>query len=77
MNELFNFIFCSLKESKMDIKSIERGLNHQRWFNRNAVIFLAATAGCIVFLGFERYKDNKKIHALTKEIKELKNKEGE
>ena len=77
MNELFNYIFCGLKESRSDIRSIERNLNRQKWINRNAVISSLAITGCIVLLQMQSMADSKKIDALAKEVEELKNQKGE
>lgn len=77
MDELYNFVFSSLRESRSDIRSIERHLTRQRLLNGGNVIFSLAAVGWITFLGIEVYQSNKKIDLLNKEIEELKNKEGE
>ena len=77
MDELCNFVFSSLRESRSDIRNIERHLTRQRLLNGGNVIFSVAAVGWITFLGLEIYQIGKKIDALTKEIEELKNKEGE
>lgn len=77
MNELCNFVFSSLRESRTDIRHIEKDLTRQRLINRGNAVFSLAAVGWITFLGFEIYQSNKKIDTLTKEVKELKEKEGE
>lgn len=77
MNELCNFVFSSLRESRSDIRSIEKNLTRQRLLNGGNVIFSLAAVGWITFLGLEIYQSNKRIDTLTKEVKELKEKEGE
>ena len=77
MDELCNFVFSSLRESRSDIRNIERHLTRQRLLNGGNVIFFVSVFCWITFLGLETYQSGKKIDALTKEIEELKNKEGE
>lgn len=77
MNELFNCIFSGLKESRTDIKKIEKTLGRQKWINRNVIISSLAVAGCIALLQVQRMADSKRIDTLSEEVEELKNQKGE
>lgn len=77
MNEFCNYIFDGLKESRIDIRNIERNLGHQRIINRNVIMASLMITGCVALLHVQSKITNKKIDSLTEEIEVLKQQKGE
>lgn len=77
MNEFCNYIFDGLRESRIDIRSIERNLSHQRIINRNIIMATFMVTGCVALLHVQSKITSNKIDSLTKEIEVLKQQKGE
>ena len=77
MNEFCNYIFDGLRESRIDIRSIERNLSHQRIINRNIIMATFMVTGCVALLHVQSKITSNKIDSLAKEIEVLKQQKGE
>lgn len=75
--DIVDYIFHSLKETKIDMRDMHKSISRQKWFNRNVVLSCAAVTACIALLQIQSKKDNDRIINLEKEVEELKNLKGE
>lgn len=77
MDEMIRYIFGSLRGSETALRVISKSLKKQRSFNRSVAFFSMTVCACIIVQELEIRNINCELKALQKEIKELKNTEGD
>lgn len=77
MDEMIRYIFGSLRDSETALRVISKNLKKQRSFNRSVTLFSMAMSFYIVVQEMEIRNMHCELKALQKEIKELKNTEGD
>lgn len=77
MCEVMNYIFGSLSNSELAIRSIRKSLNKQARYNRKlSTIALIMTVN-LVLLELDRVEQKKRIEKLESTIEEMKRDKGE
>lgn len=77
MEKMIGYIFGNIELHDKAIVAIAQALKSQSKINKTTKAFMLATTAYIVVSDMQRREDQKKIDALTKEIKELKEVKGE
>lgn len=77
MDEMVRYIFCSLRCSETTMRAMSKALKKQRSFNRSVSFLGIAIALHIISQEIEIHNMHNELEAMQKEIKELKNTEGD
>lgn len=77
MDEMIRYIFGSLRDSETALRVISKSLKKQGSFNRSVTIFSMAMSMHLIVQELEIRNIHRELKALQKEIKELKNTEGD
>ena len=77
MDEMIRYIFGSLRNSDSALRVISKTLKKQNSFNRNSTFLSILTVLHVVMHEMEIRNMQRELVALQKEIKELKNTEGD
>lgn len=77
MDEMIRYIFGSLRNSDSALRVISKTLKKQNSFNRNITFLSILTVLYVVMHEMEIRNMQRELVALQKEIKELKNTEGD
>lgn len=77
MDEMIRYIFGSLRNSDSALRVISKTLKKQNSFNRNITFLSIITVLHVVMHEMEIRNMQRELVALQKEIKELKNTEGD
>jgi hypothetical protein len=77
MDEMIRYIFGSLRNSDSALRVISKTLKKQNSFNRNITFLSILTVLHVVMHEMEIRNMQRELVALQKEIKELKNTEGD
>ena len=77
MDEMIRYIFGSLRDSETALRVISKLLKRQMSFNRSVTFFSVATTMCLLAQGMDIRNMRCELKTLQKEIKELKNTEGD
>lgn len=77
MDEMIRYIFGSLRNSDSALRVISKTLKKQNSFNRNITFLSIITVLHVVMHEMEIRNMRRELVALQKEIKELKNTEGD
>lgn len=77
MDEMIRYIFGSLRNSDSALRVISKTLKKQNSFNRNITFLSILTVFHVVMHEMEIRNMQRELVALQKEIKELKNTEGD
>lgn len=77
MCEVMNYIFGSLSNSEMAIRSIRKSLNKQARYNRKLSTFALIMTVNLVLLELDRVEQKKRIEKLESTIEEMKRDKGE
>ena len=77
MDEMIRYIFGSLRCSESAMRAITKTLSKQKSFNHTVSLFVVLTTVQIMIHNMEITALRDKLHNLKKEIKELKNTEGD
>lgn len=72
MGEMFSYIFNNMKSTDKILDGIQKVLIAQKAFNRNMTLYAVIMTAYILANESRRYKQEKKIAKLSKEIEELK-----
>lgn len=77
MADMIRYIFSSLNDTETALRAISKTLRKQGSFNRNVAFFGMAMAVHLVIQEMEIRSMCRELNTLQKEIKELKNTEGD
>lgn len=77
MDEMIRYIFGSLRCSETTMRAITKTLCKQKSFNRTMSLFAVVTTAHIVIQNMEITALRDELRDLKKEVKELKNTEGD
>ena len=77
MDEMIRYIFGSLRDSETALRVISKSLKKQRSFNRSVAFFSMTVSLHLIVQELEIRNIHRELEALQKEIKELKNTEGD
>lgn len=77
MDEMIRYIFGSLRDSETALRVISKSLKKQGSFNRSVTIFSMSVCAHLIVQELEIRNMHRELKALQKEIKELKNTEGD
>lgn len=77
MNEVMNYIFGSMKNTEVALRSVGKTLNEQAKINKSIVIFSVVTAAAIHQLQKKVARLDDEVKRLSNEIEEMKQTEGE
>ena len=74
---VMNYMFGSLSNSEMAIRSIRKSLNKQARYNRKLSTFALIMTVNLVLLELDRVEQKKRIEKLESTIEEMKRDKGE
>lgn len=77
MDEMIRYIFGSLRCSETVMRAITKTLSKQKSFNRTMSLFAVVTTAHLVVQNMEIAALRDELRDLKKEVKELKNTEGD
>ncbi len=77
MDEMIRYIFGSLRDSETTLHVISKSLKKQNSFNRSVTLFSMSVCVYLIVQELEIRNMHRELKALQKEIKELKNTEGD
>lgn len=77
MDEMIRYIFGSLRDSETALRVISKSLKKQGAFNRSVTIFSMSVCAHLIVQELKIRNMHRELKALQKEIKELKNTEGD
>lgn len=77
MDEMIRYIFGTLRNSETALQSVAKNLRKQGFFNRSVAFFGMTMALHLIVQEMEIRSINRDLESLKKEIKELKNTEGD
>ena len=77
MDEMIRYIFGSLRCSETAMRVFAKTLRKQKSFNRTVSLFAVGTTTCLVIQNMEVAALRDELRDLKKEVKELKNTEGD
>lgn len=77
MDEMIRYIFGSLRCSETAIRAMSKTIRKQRSFNNTVTLFVVIAAVSMTIHEYEIRYLNGQIETLKKEIKELKQTEGD
>lgn len=77
MCEVVNYILRNLSNSETAIRSIQKSLNKQKYYNRKLSTFALIMTVNLVLLELDRMDQKKRIEKLETTIEEMKRDKGE
>lgn len=77
MCEVVNYILRNLSNSETAIRSIQKSLNKQKYYNRKLSTFTLIMTVNLVLLELDRMDQKKRIEKLETTIEEMKRDKGE
>lgn len=77
MDEMIRYIFGTLRNSETALQSVAKNLRKQGFFNRSVAFFGTMMALHLIIQQTEIRYMHRELEYLQKEIKELKNTEGD